>query len=137
MGWGSSTGEILQFSGVIYFSTERLFPCELAWMCGKYIASAVVGVPAGLEEILLKAMAEEPAEPILVKDVGDYSVWDKPPGLRSQGSKWGDHCTVVRWAERHLEPVAQVLTQTLQSRRPSRSTSISTSKNRSRRTETS
>jgi tRNA pseudouridine32 synthase/23S rRNA pseudouridine746 synthase len=49
-------------------------------------------------------LAETPAEPLLVADAGDYSVWNKPYGLRSQGSKWGDHCTVVRWAERHLSP---------------------------------
>jgi tRNA pseudouridine32 synthase/23S rRNA pseudouridine746 synthase len=49
-------------------------------------------------------LAETPAEPTLIADVGDYSVWNKPYGLRSQGSKWGDHCTVVRWAERHLQP---------------------------------
>ena len=49
-------------------------------------------------------LAEEPAEPTLVADVGGYSVWNKPFGLRSQGSKWGDHCTVARWAERHLQP---------------------------------
>jgi tRNA pseudouridine32 synthase/23S rRNA pseudouridine746 synthase len=24
--------------------------------------------------------------------------------LLSQGSKWGDHCTVTRWAEQHLKP---------------------------------
>ncbi|MCO4812113.1 MAG: RNA pseudouridine synthase, partial [Gammaproteobacteria bacterium] len=40
----------------------------------------------------------------LIADVGDYSVWNKPFGLRSQGSKWGDHCTVTRWAEQHLQP---------------------------------
>ncbi len=49
-------------------------------------------------------LAERPAEPTLIVDVGAYSVWNKPYGLRSQGSKWGDHCTVVRWAERHLQP---------------------------------
>ncbi len=49
-------------------------------------------------------LAEKPAEPTLIADVGAYSVWNKPYGLRSQGSKWGDHCTVVRWAERHLQP---------------------------------
>ena len=49
-------------------------------------------------------LAETPAEPTLIADVGDYSVWNKPYGLRSQGSKWGDHCTVARWAERHLQP---------------------------------
>ncbi len=51
-----------------------------------------------------KILAEIPAEPTLIADLGAYSVWQKPYGLRSQGSKWGDHCTVVRWAERHLQP---------------------------------
>jgi tRNA pseudouridine32 synthase/23S rRNA pseudouridine746 synthase len=51
-----------------------------------------------------KILAEIPPEPTLIADVGGYSVWRKPFGLRSQGSKWGDHCTVVRWAERHLQP---------------------------------
>ena len=49
-------------------------------------------------------LAERPPKPTLVADVGGYSVWRKPCGLRSQGSKWGDHCTLVRWAERHLQP---------------------------------
>lgn len=49
-------------------------------------------------------LAESPAEPTLIADVGGYSVWNKPYGVRSQGSKWGDHCTVARWSERHLQP---------------------------------
>ncbi len=49
-------------------------------------------------------LAEIPPEPTLIADLGAYSVWNKPFGLRSQGSKWGDHCTLVRWAERHLQP---------------------------------
>jgi tRNA pseudouridine32 synthase/23S rRNA pseudouridine746 synthase len=49
-------------------------------------------------------LAEIPAEPTLIADIGGYSVWCKPYGLRSQGSKWGDHCTVMRWAERNLQP---------------------------------
>jgi tRNA pseudouridine32 synthase/23S rRNA pseudouridine746 synthase len=52
----------------------------------------------------VEILAENPVEPTLIADVGGYSVWRKPYGLRSQGSKWGDHCTVVRWAERHLQP---------------------------------
>jgi tRNA pseudouridine32 synthase/23S rRNA pseudouridine746 synthase len=51
-----------------------------------------------------KILEEIPPEPGLITDVGVYSVWHKPYGLRSQGSKWGDHCTVARWAERHLQP---------------------------------
>ena len=49
-------------------------------------------------------LAEIPPEPTLIADLGGYSVWCKPCGMRSQGSKWGDHCTLVRWAERHLQP---------------------------------
>lgn len=51
-----------------------------------------------------RVLDELPAEPTLVADAGSYSVWNKPYGMRSQGSKWGDHCTVGRWAEQHLEP---------------------------------
>ncbi len=45
-----------------------------------------------------------PPEPVLVADEGHYSVWNKPYGMLSQGSKWGDHCTITRWAEQHLTP---------------------------------
>ena len=41
---------------------------------------------------------------ILISDEGDYSVWYKPRGMLSQGSKWSDHCAVNRWVEQHLEP---------------------------------
>lgn len=42
--------------------------------------------------------------PVLVADEGDYSVWYKPYGMLSQGSKWGDHCTINRWVEQHHLP---------------------------------
>ena len=41
---------------------------------------------------------------ILVADEVEYSVWYKPRGMLSQGSKWGDHCAINRWVEQHLEP---------------------------------
>jgi len=43
----------------------------------------------------------EPAE--LIADEGDYSIWNKPYGMYSQGSRWGDHCTIYRWAESQLQ----------------------------------
>lgn len=49
-------------------------------------------------------LAMLPPVPTLIADEGQYSVWDKPYGLLSQGSKWGDHCTITRWAEQHLKP---------------------------------
>jgi tRNA pseudouridine32 synthase/23S rRNA pseudouridine746 synthase len=51
-----------------------------------------------------QVLAEDPPAPELIADEGAYSVWFKPYGLRSQGSKWGDHCTISRWVEQHLEP---------------------------------
>ena len=38
----------------------------------------------------------------LLVDEGDYSLWYKPPGMFSQGSKWGDHCSLPRQAEIRL-----------------------------------
>ena len=40
----------------------------------------------------------------LIVDEGDYSVWYKPSGMLSQGSKYGDHGAIYRWAETHLQP---------------------------------
>ena len=51
-----------------------------------------------------KVLGLIPPEPKLIFDQGRYSVWNKPYGLLSQGSKWGDHCTITRWAEQHLKP---------------------------------
>ena len=49
-------------------------------------------------------LARSPAPCELVTDEGAFSVWNKPYGVLSQGSKWGDHCTITRWAEQHLTP---------------------------------
>ncbi len=35
----------------------------------------------------------------LVSDRGEYSVWNKPSGMFSQGTKWGDHSAIGRWVE--------------------------------------
>jgi tRNA pseudouridine32 synthase/23S rRNA pseudouridine746 synthase len=40
----------------------------------------------------------------LIADEAEYSIWNKPYGMYSQGSKWGDHCTITRWAEEYLKP---------------------------------
>jgi tRNA pseudouridine32 synthase/23S rRNA pseudouridine746 synthase len=39
---------------------------------------------------------------LLIADLIDYSVWYKPYGMLSQGSKWSDHCTIARFAQQHL-----------------------------------
>lgn len=43
------------------------------------------------------ALKPSPAECLL--DNKRYSIWYKPHGLLAQGSQWGDHCSLLRWAE--------------------------------------
>ena len=49
-------------------------------------------------------LAELSPEPTLIADEGDYSIWYKPYGLRSQGTKWADHCAINRWLELNTTP---------------------------------
>ncbi|MBL4823140.1 MAG: RNA pseudouridine synthase, partial [Colwellia sp.] len=47
-------------------------------------------------------LASEVAPAILISDEGNYSVWYKPFGMLSQGSKWSDHCTITRFAQQYF-----------------------------------
>ncbi|MBB6543341.1 RluA family pseudouridine synthase [Thalassotalea piscium] len=49
-------------------------------------------------------LAQVPNQAELIEDCLHYSVWYKPYGMLSQGSKWSDHCTITRWSETHLLP---------------------------------
>lgn len=49
-----------------------------------------------------QVLARKPNQPRLLVDMGRYSVWFKPHGLLSQGSQWGDHCSLLRLAEVQL-----------------------------------
>lgn len=46
----------------------------------------------------------QPIRPILIEDKDSYSIWHKPRGMFSQGSKWGDHCSIARWIETNHSP---------------------------------
>lgn len=51
-----------------------------------------------------EVLATTPPKAHLIADESDFSIWYKPGGMLSQGSKWGDHCTITRWAVQHLRP---------------------------------
>ncbi len=51
-----------------------------------------------------QVLASVPSAAQLIADEVGYSVWFKPFGMLSQGSKWADHCTIYRWVEQHLKP---------------------------------
>lgn len=49
-------------------------------------------------------LTQIPKIPQLIYDSPEYSVWYKPSGMFSHGSKWGDHCSITRWVEQHHHP---------------------------------
>ena len=40
----------------------------------------------------------------LVEDFTHFSIWNKPSGMLSQGSKWGDHWALYRWIKQNVWP---------------------------------
>lgn len=50
-----------------------------------------------------KILAQQPTPAQLIADENSYSIWYKPYGMYSQGSKWGDHCTIQRWVEQQKQ----------------------------------
>ncbi|MBI4792007.1 MAG: RluA family pseudouridine synthase [Deltaproteobacteria bacterium] len=53
-------------------------------------------------------LALVPPQPRCISNQGRYSVWHKPAGLMAQGTKYGDHCSLLRQAELFFRPQRQV-----------------------------
>lgn len=47
-----------------------------------------------------KILDQEPPSPLLLQDQNNYSIWYKPPSLLSQGTQFGDHCSITRMVEK-------------------------------------
>ncbi len=46
-----------------------------------------------------KILSIPPPSADCLSDRGNYSVWNKPPGMTAQGTLYGDHCSLIRHAE--------------------------------------
>jgi len=51
-----------------------------------------------------KILSQQPYTAMLLADEKYYSVWYKPPGMLSQGTLYGDHASLLRIAEKSLNP---------------------------------
>src|SRR5690606_24818031 len=51
-----------------------------------------------------QVLSRKPNAARLIHDAGRYSIWFKPHGMLSQGSQWGDHCSLLRWVEVNGQP---------------------------------
>lgn len=49
-------------------------------------------------------LARETLQPQLIADERTYSVWNKPAGMLAQGTRYGDHCALLRLCEKYFEP---------------------------------
>lgn len=63
------------------------------------------GITLYYDPVLLERTA--PAACCL-EDRGTYSIWYKPPGLMSQGTRYGDHCSLTRQIENGFKPKRRV-----------------------------
>lgn len=48
-------------------------------------------------------LALSPLEPVLINDQQTYSIWFKPEGMRGEGTRYGDHCSLARWVEKYYQ----------------------------------
>jgi tRNA pseudouridine32 synthase/23S rRNA pseudouridine746 synthase len=67
------------------------------------VRRAKAGVEPGDELAIYyseKILGDVPPEPKLIEDKKQYSVWYKPAGLLSSGSRYGDHCAINRCIEK-------------------------------------
>lgn len=46
-----------------------------------------------------RVIDREPPQPACVANYRDYSLWYKPAGLLAQGTRYGDHCSLLRLVE--------------------------------------
>jgi len=44
-------------------------------------------------------LARHTDPPVLVHDARSYSIWNKPAGMLTQGTEYGDHCSLLRQVE--------------------------------------
>jgi tRNA pseudouridine32 synthase / 23S rRNA pseudouridine746 synthase len=49
-----------------------------------------------------------PLKAVCLEDLNYYSVWFKPAGMLSQGTQYGDHCSLMRQAELHFRSLRKM-----------------------------
>lgn len=54
-------------------------------------------------------LALKPPPARCIADYRDYSAWHKPAGLLTQGTDFGDHCSLLRQVETHFTPRRRAL----------------------------
>lgn len=107
---GDPTGycdALAHYSGLSKSRIKKAMACGAAWIArpGKKMrrmrrAKSVVRpgdvVALYYDETIL---ALSPPQAHCIQDLSHYSIWHKPAGLMSQGTRYGDHCALLRQVE--------------------------------------
>lgn len=91
-----STAELAVSTGAVWLtrgSTSRLRDCRQVLKYGDqlhvYYDAEIINM--------------QPLEPTLILETEAYSIWFKPQGMRGEGTRFGDHCSLARWVEKHYQ----------------------------------
>jgi len=49
-------------------------------------------------------LQRESPVPALIADENYFSIWNKPAQMLAQGTRYGDHCALLRWCEKYFQP---------------------------------
>ena len=107
----SATGLLAQVSGFSHGQIKRAMHKGAVWIVRNKHVQRLRRVKKQLhigDELHFyydeQVLSSVPPVAQLIADERGYTVWFKPFGMLSQGSKWGDHCALYRWVEQHLKP---------------------------------
>ncbi len=109
---GAICNTLATLTGLSKSRVKRAMGCGAVWRQqpgGKMrrVRRATTAIHAGdqiaiyYDEEILKA---EPPVAQCLRDYRHYSIWYKPAGLMTQGSRFGDHCSLSRQVEKYFEP---------------------------------
>lgn len=112
--WGSALAQLAASSGLAEDVLADAAQKGAVW-CKRVKAHKLrrlrdLEAPASLGDVLYlnynaSVLAQVALDPTLIADDVNYSIWNKPPGMLSQGSKWSDHCTITESVKRvHEKP---------------------------------
>lgn len=89
--------------GAVWLSRHGRHPGRLR--SATYAVRAGDNLELHYDEGILESV---PPSPVLISDRTGYSVWWKPAGLMTQGSVFGDHCSLSRLVEKRFENKREV-----------------------------
>lgn len=113
---GSACDILAAISGLSKSSVKRAMISGAVWHRKKggkerRLRRATFKIPPGDEVVLYydaSILSRQAPQASCMKDYEAYSIWFKPAGLMTQGTRFGDHCALSRQVELYFKPHRKV-----------------------------